>query len=353
MSLRRVAVLFGKELGRSPKNFFLVFAVVVPLVISFVVSLLLGSLFSDKPKLGIADEGASQVGRLVGASGAVARTEYASAGELRRAVETGAVDMGIVLPAGFDDGVARGEETSLTAYVWGQSLVKNRAILGATLVNSIIGLAGKEVPVEIVAKTLGSAKSVPWEDRLLPLVAMLTIVIGGSMVPASSLVDEKQKRTLTALTVTPTSLEEVFLAKGLLGAAISLLMGIVILVINQAFGAQPFLLILVLALGAVMAASFGILLGALVKDINTLFATVKAIGILLYAPALVYLFPQIPEWIGRIFPTYYMVAPIVEITQRGASWPGIALEVFILIGLILALFALIAIVARRARTQGA
>ena len=167
------------------------------------------------------------------------------------------------------------------------------------------------------------------------------------MVPATSLVDEKQKGTLTAIAITPASLGEIFLSKGLVGVIISTLMGVLILVLNQAFGAQPLLLIGMLALGAAMAATFGIMLGAFIKDITSLFATTKAIGILLYAPAFVYLFPGIPQWIGRIFPTYYIVQPVVEISQQGGTWSDVTLEAFILIGLILAMIGILGVLARR------
>lgn len=80
------------------------------------------------------------------------------------------------------------------------------------------------------------------------------------------------------------------------------------------------------SVGAVMAAKFGVLLGALVKNIDTLFATIKGLGFLLYAPALVYMFPEIPQWIGRIFPTCYMIAPIIEVSQRGVAWSDLVQE---------------------------
>lgn len=349
MSLRRIGILLGREVVRGSKNFIFIFAIVVPIVISLIVSLVFGSLFSEKPKLGIADEGSSQIVRLANEVDSLAVREYLSADELKKAVEAGAVDVGVVLPAGFDNSVTRGEKADLFAYIWGESLLKNRAILGTTIAFLIREVAGQEPPVEIVPETLGNVQTIPWQDRLLPFVVLLAIIIGGSMVPATSLVDEKQKRTLTALTITPTSLGEVFMAKGLMGAILSLVMGVLMLVINQAFGAQPLLLILVLALGATMAAIFGVLLGAFVKDINTLFATIKGMGIVLYAPALVYLIPEIPQWIAKLFPTYYMIGPIVTITQDGGSWPDIAADVFILIGLIAVMLGITAYVVRRAR----
>ncbi len=96
-----------------------------------------------------------------------------------------------------------------------------------------------------------------------------------------------------------------------------------------------------------MAAGVGLLLGVLVKDINTLFATIKSIGIVLYAPALVYMFPEIPQWIARIFPTFYIIQPVIEIVQKGASWRDILPEFLILVILIAVLYVLVALVGRR------
>jgi ABC-2 type transport system permease protein len=351
MSPRRVGVLFGKEVLHGPKNFIFIFALVVPVVLSLVMSLLFGTLFSGKPRLGIADEGNSQLPRLAAGLDSLILKQYATAAELRQAVERGAVDLGIALPPGFDDQLKEGKTAQMAAYVWGQSLLKNRAVLGTTFVVLVREIAGQEAPVEIVPVTLGDAESAPWEERLLPLVVLMAVVLGGSMVPATSLVNEKQKRTLGAVVVTPTSLSDVFVAKALVGAILGLLTGALTLAINRAWGGQPLLLLLVLALGAVVAAIFGVLLGALVKDVNSLFATLKAIGILLYAPAFLYLFPEIPEWIGRIFPTYYLIAPVVEITQRGATWADVGWQILVLVVLIVTLMGATAFVAGKMRLQ--
>ncbi|MFQ5854607.1 MAG: hypothetical protein ACE5LU_03035 [Anaerolineae bacterium] len=52
---------------------------------------------------------------------------------------------------------------------------------------------------------------------------------------------------------------------------------------------------------------------------------------------------------GKVFPTYYMIQPVIEITQQGGTWSDVAAEVFILIGLILTLLLGVAIVARKTR----
>jgi ABC-2 type transport system permease protein len=167
------------------------------------------------------------------------------------------------------------------------------------------------------------------------------------MVPATSLVEEKQKRPLQAVTITPATVSELLAAKALLGILLSLFMGVLTLILNRAFGNEPGLLVLILALGSVFSALLGLLLGSFVKDINTLFTITKAGGLLLYAPALVYLFPQIPQWIGRIFPTYYMINPLVEVTQRGASFADVWPDLAILSLSILALIGAVALVVNR------
>jgi ABC-2 type transport system permease protein len=347
VSLKRVSVLLGKEFIHGPKNYIFVFAIVAPVVISLVFSLVFGTLFTDKPKLGIVDVGNSQLVAMSQELDAVITKEYSTVSDMRRAVESGAVDMGIVLPEGFDNTVSRGEKVEIEAYIWGESLAKNRTILPVTIANLVRDLGGQEVPVEIESVTLGDEVSIPWSDRLLPFIVLAAVFLGGLMLPATSLINEKQKNTLEALVITPTTIGDVFVAKGLIGIVLSLVMGTAILILNQAFGTEPLLLVGVLALGAIMAVELGLLCGALVKDITTLFALWKFAGILLFGPAFVYMFPQIPEWIGRIFPTYYIIQPIVDISQRGGGWPEIALNVSVLAGLNLVLAGIVVFAARK------
>jgi len=349
VSIRRVSILLGKEFLQGPKNFIFIWAIVAPVAISLVFSLVFGTLFSDTPKLGIADEGDSRIVAMSEELSSVDTTIYGSPSQLREAVRNGKVDMGIVLPQGFDDSVEQGEEVKLTTYVWGESLAKQRIILGAAIADLLRELAGQEAPVHIDSIILGDEESVPWSDRLLPLIVLMAVFMGGLFLPATSVITEKEKRTLQALVVTPTTVGDIFISKGILGIILSMIMGIVILLLNQAFGAEPLLLLLVLVLGAIMATYIGLILGALLKDFTSLFTVWKMGAILLFAPALVYMFPQIPEWIGNIFPTYYVVQPIVEISQLDGGWSDISTNIFILIGLDIILLGVLILVLRRTK----
>ncbi|MEE8469742.1 MAG: ABC transporter permease [Dehalococcoidia bacterium] len=347
MNVRLVGVLLFKEFFQGPKNFIFIFALVAPIVMSLVVSLVFGTLFAHQATLGIVDEGDSQLVTLVEASPSVTSKVYNRVSELEEAVAEGAVDSGLVLPENFDRSVQQVERVTIPIYVWGESLARDRTVIAVTVANLVRELAGQEAPVEITSITLGDEASIPWSDRVLPFIVLVTVFIAGFALPATSLLYEKEKKTINALAVTPASMVDIFWAKGLLGVIVSVFMGIVILALNQAFGTQPGLLVMLLFLGSVMAAGLGLAAGSIVKNITTFFASMKLLGIFLYAPAFVYMFPEIPQWIGKVFPAYYFVEPIVELSQQGGGWPEIATNVFVLVGLDLALIALVAFILSR------
>lgn len=332
MSLRRVLVLATKEVFQGPKNLLFIMALVMPVVLSVVLNLLFGSIFSGEPVLGIVDRGASRLPELVGEIEALEIRSYDEPSRLREDVARGAIDVGLVLPADFDERLQTGEHIELQGFTWGQSQLDDQMLLGTGILASVREIAGGQAPVEIVSQSVGDGQSLPWRERLTPFVVLIGVLLGGVVIPSSSLIQEKVDRTLPALTVTPMSLTEVMAAKGLVGVAVSMAMGLITLTINSAFGNQALLMVGVMLLGALFSATIGLLLGVLVKDINTLFATMKSMGIFLYAPALVYMFPQIPEWVGRLFPTYYVIAPVVEITG-GGGLPEVAANLMVLTGL--------------------
>lgn len=273
MSVRRIAVLLHKELmcGGSHR-FFMIFAIVTPVVFTLFVKLVFGSFFEGKPKLGIIDFGNSKIVSSLKKSESVDLTEYLSEMEMKAAVETGLKDVGVVLQDNFDSMIAKGELTKLTAYVWGESLLKNRAVVGAVMIHQMRNIAGKKAALDITPIPLGDEKSVSWEDRLLPLIVLIAVFMGGFAVPATSLVDEKEKGTIGAVLTTPVTQCEIFVSKGSLGVIVSMIMGIVILILNHALSAQAGLMLLVLLLGAIMAACIGLILGAFMKDAQSLFS---------------------------------------------------------------------------------
>ncbi len=345
MNLKRIAVMVSKAFRYSSKNILFFLAIIVPVVLSLVISLLVGT--AGRPRLGIVDLGDSRLVENLSALDFIRIREYQTRDALYQDVSIGALDMGIVLPSDFDAQLQRGVTPGLDLYTWGESLLSDRTILGGTLVRQVIRLSGTDSPVETETILLGDAPSLPWDVRLFPIVMVATIVLGGLMVPATLIVEEKQKRTMQALLITPVTPFEVIAANGIVGAIISIVMGVLILSINNAWGGSPLILLILLILSSMMATAGGLIMGLLIKDINTLFTAIKSVGILLYAPAILYIFPEVPGWIRQVFPTYYMIAPIVEVSLNNAGWGDIAIDVMIMCLIIAALLAVTGLILKR------
>jgi len=252
-----------------------------------------------------------------------------------------------------DEALASGRQTELAILVSGQSLASTRLVIGVTTLDAVRAAAGSRPPVDVVVTTVGDTQWVPVKDRMLPLVVMYAVVIAGLFLPASSLVEEREKRTLDALLITPLRMSEVLAGKGALGVVLAVLMGWVTLALNDAFGVQPLAMTLFLLLGGVMMAEVGLVVGSWAKDSNTLFTTVKGGALLVVAPVLFTLFPGLPQWVAQLFPTYYFLQPIYDMAVTGTTMSDHLLDLAVCVALCLALLPAVRAMGRRLEQQTA
>ena len=190
-------------------------------------------------------------------------------------------------------------------------------------IDLVRGVAGEPAPVNVEVVSLGEA-SVELSLRLLPLIMIYAVALAGAMVPALSLVEEKENRTIDALLVSPIRARDIMGAKALLGIILAMSTGIMTLAINSAFGDEYLAVIIALAIGAVMMAEVGVILGARAPDTNTMFAAFKGGGILLFYPVVFFIWPDLPGWIARIGPTFYFLQPIFDLSVGGATLGDVA-----------------------------
>jgi ABC-2 type transport system permease protein len=168
-------------------------------------------------------------------------------------------------------------------------------------------------------------------------------------VTSFSFVEEREKRTLDALLASPLTMGEVLWAKGLFGGTLAAGMAAVTMTLNGGQMARSPGLLVALLLGSVMAALIGLLYGVLSRDTKTLFALFKSLNLVIFGPALFYVFPDWPRWIAYLFPTYWVIDPIVEMGQYGAPLAEVALELAVGAALCLALVPVLLRLAQRVR----
>ena len=351
MNVSIILSILKKDIVHSPKSFHFIQAVITPLLCTLMVYMLFGSVLSGKPSVGFLYGDKTEVSNLIQDVDFIRFSEYETEDALKAAVLSGKLDLGVSIPTGFDRDLRKGGPVYIRSYIWGESLMKDRAVIFAGLSDVFVELAGKEVRVDVKTITLGNGETQPLGQRFLPLLVLLAIVMSGLLIPASALVDEKQRMTLTAVTVTPASFEEVVVAKSLLGFIMSVVMGALILVLNNAFGANPGLLFLTLAMAAIFASSFGALAGVMLKSLIGLTNFGKSLILIIYGPGILNLFPSIPQWISKLFPTYYIFNPVLEVSQNNASISDIGIDLIILAILIIVMMSVVFLVGRKKKLE--
>jgi ABC-2 type transport system permease protein len=339
-----------KDLRLGPRSPVFLWAVVFPVVGTLVVQLVFGSLFAPKPRLGIVDEGNSAITAAAGAIEGIELSIVGSAGELERLVREHNLDAGLVLPAGFDDRVRDGSRPLLRFFVSGESLASNRLILAVTTLELIRAVEGSPPPVQVDVVSLG-VPVLPLAARLTPMLVLFALLIAGVFVPAFSLVQERESGTLSALLVTPVRGTDVLAAKATLGFVLAFVMALVTLWLNDALGARPDALLVALAVGALMLAEVGLIYGTAAKDAKVLFTLIKSLNIVLFAPVVFYIFPDWPQWIAQLFPTYWIINPIFEVAVRDATLADVGQQLAIALALCTAALPVIAILGRRLQGQ--
>ena len=350
MSLARMWKVLRKDLALGPRSPFFIYAIVLPFVLTIILQFAFGSLFNPKPRMGIVDSGDSQITAAVQDMEGIELTLLDDEAALKEQVEGNDLDAGLILPAGFDKAVEDGDQPDLQFFVSGESYASNRIILTVTAIDLVREIEGGEAPVTVDIVNFGE-EGLPISVRLVPVIVFYALVMAGIFTPGSNLDEEKEQGTLMALLVTPVKIGDVLAAKWMLGTLLASVMAAVTLALNQALGANWLDVLVVVLIAGMLTSMIGLLIGTFSKDSTVLFGIVKGLGIFLFAPTIFYIFPDWPQWIAKLFPLYWIIEPIWQVSIMGGSITEVWSELAVAMGITVALVPLIALLSRRVEEQ--
>lgn len=186
-----------------------------------------------------------------------------------------------------------------------------------------------------------------------PLVLLLSLVIGTTFVP-QLLIEEKEKKTLWMLMVTPASFGDVLLAKLLVVLVYQFLLTCIVLAMQSAFTGQIGLILLYAFLGACFSMALGLLFGAAFDTVSSA-AAVEGIVIVIYIIAGLFVGPlgdllggnTIMIQLAKLLPTYYIADGVFKAAQSSGSFGGNLLDIGVILGSTLILLAVSAWILRR------
>jgi len=351
MNFHNIVAIIKKEVRGGIKDPIFIMVFIVPLLFTLIFQLVFGRLWVQKTVIAIFQEGGgSRIVQEFEQNDAIRIIELLSIDAVYTEVKDKKVDVGVIFPENLEDKLKNAEKVILKVYINGESLAKNRTIAGTAIASALRNLSPNAPPVNFEEIQIGEEKSLNLIQQALPIIVLVAILFGTFMLSSTFLVKEKEKRTLSALLVTPLSISELLFAYGLLSVTLSLFMALVILFLNVGFN-LPIIILIPLILGAIFGVELGLMLGIFTKDMATIFAAIKSLGIFLYAPAIVLIFPNWPQWIAKIFPTYYIIYPVFRISIFRDSFSKVSLDLAILSGLVVLFFFLLVPMVNRLRTN--
>jgi len=347
MSLTRTFEVLRKDVLMSPRSSIFFFALAMPIILTVLFQLVFGSLFDPEPRLGVVDYGDSEITAVAQEIDGIETTVLDSEEELMTQVEEHDLDAGIVLEEGFDEAVVAGEQPELGFFISGESLASDRIILSVTTIDLVREVEGAAAPVDVAITTLGDEDSLPISVRLVPSLVMYALIVAAVFVPAFYVVAEREAGTLQAVLVTPVKFTEFLSAKAIFGFVLAFFIALATLALNGALGSNYAALLVAMAIACLMCVEIGMIYATGSKDIKTLYTFIKTLNIFIFAPVIFYIFPNWPQWIAKLFPTYWFINPIWDITIRGYELADVWTELAVGLAICAVLLVPIAYLARR------
>ncbi len=349
-SLNRILAIIKKGFKLGPKNPVFLIALAVPLIYTLIMQVLFGGFWKTKPVIVVYDKSGQEVVRELKKSDAIKTIEAKEVSEVKDIVEEKKADVGIVFPKNLAEKLKGKDKMSLKFLINGESLAKDRNIAGITVLNTLREFAPEGPQVDFKQVNIGNEKALTLLELFLPFIVIVTVLINAFFLPAAFVIQEKERKTLASILVSPSSYVEVLVAFGFMGVVLAIFMGMVMLLVNFGLN-QPFMLLIPIFLGSLLMAEWGLVAGIMFKDTNALFANVKMMGIIFYAPAILLMFENVPKWIAKLFPTYYIANPVFRISIYNEGWAQIGWEIYVLIALVVVFFIPLTFLGKRLGTQ--
>lgn len=374
--MRTIVAILKKDVVDAIVHRRLLVSIVMPILMSVLFGSLFGGLQDGSVPVGmmsepgpaivvlVYDAGESQVVHLLQASELFEVRPVASVEEMQKVLTREQLWAGLIVPQGFDAALVEGHRPTLQLMVSGRQadggaplrLSAQDEALRAWLTRTLWDRTGQPFPSVVTVETLALQEKGPSSQRQesMALWLVMSLVTTGVYVVPTSLIEEKQSRTLNALLTTPVSYEKLVLAKASVGLIYGLLSSSLILGLNGGFETNAGLVIGAVLLGGLVLVALGLLLGSLFDDMVTLntWSTLAMLALMLpgalYGLSLSGLFRLgAVQWIMYLLPTHYLLE-VVYTALSGQVTPGrIALHLGLLGGSAILLFTLVVVAQRR------
>lgn len=258
---------------------------------------------------------------------------------LKEAVTEGQYIAGVVLPADIMEKFQSGQKPKIILYFTPDAPQEIKDAVEVLIRELAYLQTGQTLAIDVSEEILGPdmiGMQIPPRDRLRPLLAIFIIMM--EMLGLANLISEEvERRTAHALLVTPMTVIDLFVAKGITGVGLAFVQAVLFMSIVGGMGGQPLIILVALLLGAVLVTGVGFIIAAVSKDFMSVLGWGVLSFIILLIPSFSVIAPGvITGWI-KIFPSYYLVDTVHRAANFSSGWGDVGINLLILLGFSLAI----------------
>jgi len=252
-------------------------------------------------------------------------------------------DVGLIVPADFDHALQTGGHPQISLYTNGSNNIDQHQnmLLQAAIINYARQVANPQAPLELTSAMINPPQEKNVENMLGNYYGAVSLVVSfmvGLTLMPGLLIEEKEKKTLRMLMVTPASFTDVILGKLLIALGYQLALSLIALAIQNGFIGQVPLVLLYALLGSCFSLALGLLLGCI-------FSTASAAGAAGGLVFFIYIVPAIfagplgtllvnnpIAQVVKVLPPYYMAEGVYNAMQSQGSLSSNLLDIGIIAG---------------------
>ena len=303
MSFHSICAILYKDLLDVVRSKAVWVSLSVPIILSVFFSLAF-STPDILPEIGFYDSGNSEFGNFLDKSGLFRVKEVQSEAEARKKLSEGKWAGVLILPPDFDKDIEEFSRPKIHVLLDNSIMGRSKIILMG--LGEMVRLYAKQsYPVKMRIEVVRKNK-LKEQQELLPIWILLT-VMGSLVVTTSSLMEEKEKKTLYALLVSPASIYDVVIGKGLLGVILTFTSSLLLLTLNKGLTGNLFFLVSILLLGAICFSIWGVFVALVSSGQTTANSINSLIFIFLMIPLVLCDKSNILLKLSKLLPSFYLV----------------------------------------------
>lgn len=221
----------------------------------------------ENPYLLVYDAGESALVAFLENSQAVELYTYPSEDEMKNFLRRGETpELGLVIPAGFDQSLEAGQPLPLQGYVLNWVTAEQARELESQVEGEIARLVGQPVIIQMDGNVVYLTSTSDGLGVSVGIALGLVVIMTGLNLIPHLMMEEKKAHTIETLLISPASPVHVVTAKALTGLFYCMLGAAIGLAVNYFLVLHWWLALLAVLFGSLFSVTLGLFLGTLVED---------------------------------------------------------------------------------------